>query len=374
MVPKLEFDYQQYKRSGDDETFSEYVSRVLLSSKTPVLECLHLRLSLDNCAPMDIASWIGIAYARHVHELELDVIGPSSNIKLPIGLYYYETLDTLKLKNSVLIDIPCQDCYLKALRTLHLCYVDYENDASVVNFLSGRPKLENLVVNRRRWDYVKTFNIAVPSLQRLEICDWNWNGQEKEEELGDYAINVPSLKYLKIKGTRDIRFRLVEIAPEANVSDLQRSFISIKSLSSSLSEIAFPNYTIFHELVYLELCTSQAMWCNLLTLMINTSPKLQVLKLIGCGWGYRKVRAGRWNQPKNVPECLETFVWNSCKEEQQEEEKKVVKYILGNANRLKKANISIKGFNSHERLKMLEELESVVKASKSSCNSLLVAE
>ncbi|CAF2074806.1 BnaC01g42870D [Brassica napus] len=373
MVSKLEFDYQHY---GDGETFSDNVCSVLISSKAPVLESLRLRFSIDSSAPVDIELWISIAYLHRVCELELDVVGPSS-FKLPANYLFYRDLDTLKLKNFVLVDCPDQDRHRKYyMRTLHLCYVNCKNDDSVANFLSGCHVLENLVVSRCRWDHVKTFTIAVPTLQRLEICDWNWNGQEREQEFGDYEINAPCLKYLKIKGTRDIRFRLVDqMIANSCTSDNQdlwriRNF-SLSYRSSLISEIAFPKYTIFHQLVYLELCTSQAMWCNLLTLIINTCPRLQVLKLIGCGWDNRKVFAGRWITPKNVPECLETFVWNCCKE-QQEKEKGVVKYILRNANRLKKARIIMKEFSSQERLKMLEEFKSVVKASNSSCNILVV--
>ncbi|KAF3518390.1 hypothetical protein DY000_02064093 [Brassica cretica] len=269
---------------GDGKTFSDNVSSVLLSYEAPVLESLRLRFSLDNCAPADLELCISIAYLHRVRELELDVVGPSS-FKLPVNFLYSRDLDTLKLKNFVLVDCR-QDRYLK-------------------------------------WDYVKTFTIAVPTLKRFDICDWNWNGPEKEQEFGYYKINAPCLKYLKIKGTRDIQFRLVEmIANSTSDEDLLR--IRIVSLSSRSS-------------------------------------------LISCGWDYRKVCSGRWNQPKNVPECLETFVWNCCKE-QQEKEKGVANYILRNANRLKKARIIMKEFNSLERLKMLEEFKSVVKASNSSCN------
>ncbi|KAJ4883938.1 F-box/FBD/LRR-repeat protein [Raphanus sativus] len=371
MVPKLEFDYQHY---GDGETFSDNVCRVLISNKAPDLESLCLRFSIENCARGDIESWISIAYLHRVRELELDVAGPSS-LKLPLTLLFSRYLDTLKLKNFILVDSGREHRRLKYyVRTLHLCYVNCKNDDSVADFLCGCHVLENLVVSRRRWDYVKSFTIDVPTLQRLEICDWNWNGQDKEQdqEFGYYEINAPCLKYLKIKGTRDILFRLVASDEEDHLLGRIRN-VSLSSRSSLISEIAFPKYTIFHQLEYLELCTSQAMWCNLLTLVINTCPRLQVLKLIGCGWDSRKVCvAGRWIQPKNVPECLETFVWNCCSKEQQEKEKGVAKYIVRNANRLKEARIIMKEFNSRERLKMLEEFKSVVKASNSSCNILVV--
>ncbi|KAL0802033.1 hypothetical protein Bca101_057209 [Brassica carinata] len=316
MVPKLEFDYQHY--GGDGETFSHNVCSVLISNQAPVLESSRLRFSSDNSAPIDVELWISIAYLHRVCELELDVVGPSS-FKLPLNYLYYRDLDTLKLKNFVLVDCPDHDRYLKYfMRTLHLCYVNCKNDDSVANFLSGCHVLENLVVSRRRWDHVKTFAIAVPTLQRLEICDWNWNGngQEREQEFGYYEIiNAPCLKYLKIKGTRDIRFRLVE------------------------------------------------------EMMIANSDEEDLPRIRNVVDG-KFVRGDGFNQ-RNVPECLETFVWNCCKE-QQEQEKGVAKYILRNANRLKKARIIMKEFNSQERLKMLQEFKSVVKASNSSCNILVV--
>lgn len=81
---------------------------------------------------------------------------------------------------------------------------------------------------------------------------------------------------------------------------------------------------------------------------------------------------GQWIQPKNVPECLllhlETFalsVWTRYKENL-EAEKEVAKYILRNASRLKKATFSKNGITSEEeRVKMVEELENVVRASNS---------
>ncbi|CAA7041020.1 unnamed protein product [Microthlaspi erraticum] len=106
---------------------------------------------------------------------------------------------------------------------------------------------------------------------------------------------------------------------------------------------------------------------------LSASPKLQVLKLTKQYWSQK---AGvKWSQPKNVPECLllhlQTFVWKGYNK-LLEEEKELVKYILRNANHLKRAKFSIKGLNSDERLEIAEELESVVRASNSSCQLLLL--
>jgi len=47
------------------------------------------------------------------------------------------------------------------------------------------------------------------------------------------------------------------------------------------NQIKFPTGSIFYQLVSLELYTNKAEWWNLLVLMLDSSPKLQVLKLIG---------------------------------------------------------------------------------------------
>ncbi|KAL9830223.1 putative FBD domain-containing protein [Arabidopsis thaliana] len=81
-----------------------------------------------------------------------------------------------------------------------------------------------------------------------------------------------------------------------------------------------------------------------------------------------------WDQPKNVPGCLlfnlETFMWKGCKK-LGEDEKEVAKYILRNTNRLKRATFTREIYEENnpqdmfENLEMVEELESVVRASKS---------
>ncbi|KAG7632711.1 Leucine-rich repeat 2 [Arabidopsis suecica] len=379
LVPILKFDYDN--NQSEDETYSEIVCRLLLSNKAPVLESLHLDFEVGKCRPVDVGMWIGIAYARHVRDLVLHVISKKGSFKFPTSLYNCETLESLTLATWVLVDVPSQVC-LKSLRTLRLEYVDYEDSETFLNLLSGCPKLENLVLYHELSD-METFTIAVPSLQRLTIFDAN-----DAQSYGGYVINAPSLKYLKIDGFNTPKSCLIENAPELveatimNVSKiinekLLESLTSVKRLSLALSplEIKFPTGSIFYQLVSLELYTNKAEWWNLLVLMLDSSPKLQVLKLNGKWSGKNNHLAIRdWDQPKNVPGCLlfhlETFMWKGCKRIG-EDEKEVAIYILRNTNRLKRATFSriiYEENNSQdmvENRKMVEELESVVRASKS---------
>ncbi|XP_023638292.1 F-box/LRR-repeat protein At3g26922 isoform X1 [Capsella rubella] len=382
LVPKLKFDYEN--NQSEHETYSEIVSRLLLSNKAPVLESLHLDFENGKCRSVDVGMWIGIAYARRVRELVLHVISKKRSFKFPTSLYNCDTLESLTLRSWVLVDVPSPVC-LKSLRTLRLECVEYQDEETFVNLLSGCPKLENLDVNRGDQLDVATFTIAMPSLQRLTIRDYS-----DAQECGGYVINAPSLKYLLIYGLKSLEFCLIENAPElveATIMDvseiiterLLESFTSVKRLSLALSplEIKFPTGSIFYQLVSLELYTHKPEWWNLLVLMLDSSPKLQILKLIGsqrrsCKNYHSAFR--NWNQPKNVPGCLlfhlGSFMWKGCNR-LGEDEREVAKYILRNTNRLKRATFSRIIYEENSSLDMAEmvemrkDLESVVRASNS---------
>ncbi|KAL1205470.1 putative F-box/FBD/LRR-repeat protein [Cardamine amara subsp. amara] len=375
LLPKLKFN--SHHHSNELGTFSKNVCKVLLSHKAPVLQSLRLMVCLEMCNAMDTEKLIETAFARNVRELVLHA-GAGEWLLYPKTLYISETLETLELKFFVLVDVPSSVLF-KSLRTLRLHYVDFKNDESVFNLLSGCPNLENLLVHRDPFNStVKTLIIAVPSLQRLTIYNYS-------NKLG-YVIKAPSLKYLKIVGNLGDGSCLIENNTtelvEANIihvinEKLMKSLTSVKRLSLQVSALKFPTGRIFYQLEYLELCINYAAWWNLLTLMLDSSPKLQVLKLIDPQLSRREDLGdqGKWNQPNNVAECLlrhlKTFVLISYKEELKEEIE-VAKYILKNANCLKKATFSIKGLNSDKRVEMLEELESVVRVSNSSCQLLLL--
>ncbi|XP_010425425.1 PREDICTED: F-box/FBD/LRR-repeat protein At3g26920-like [Camelina sativa] len=376
MVPNLEFDYNGRTTL---ETFSNNVCRCLLSHQAPVLQSLHISISIEEATSIDIAILLGIAFGLHVRKLVLTVYIEEEPFKFPSSLYNCETLETLEFGasfGSILVDVPSPVC-LKSLRTLHLLQVEYKGDESILNLLSGCINLETLVVNRNGHDSVDTFTIASPSLQRLTIID-DTNGSV-------FEIYVPSLKYLKIEGRLGGgRYLLTENVPELVEADIDidgamyenilGSLTSVKRLSLKVSplEITLPISSTFYHLTYLELCTYKSDWWNLLTFMLDISPNLQVLKLIGFKIQWDKFIDqepwGKWNKPKNVPECfllhLETLLW-TCYEARLEDEIEVAKYILRNARRLEKATFSKLEICSDKRVEMVQELKSVVRASKS---------
>lgn len=115
--------------------------------------------------------------------------------------------------------------------------------------------------------------------------------------------------------------------------------------------ITFPcKCTIIHQLVHLELSTDKADWWNLHTRMINTSPRLKVLKLVG-EWYYGKVGVSckELNQSKNVPTKT-----NKKKRKKLPKKKKKERSCQIHPKKRKSIEKSIKGFNSDERLEMFQ--------------------
>ncbi|XP_010418931.1 PREDICTED: putative FBD-associated F-box protein At1g55030 [Camelina sativa] len=138
------------------------------------------------------------------------------------------------------------------------------------------------------------------------------------------------------------------------------------SLAISPLNFKFPIGSIFDQLVCLELGTNKKAWWDLLSFMLHSSPKLQVLKFIDdIGWVDSVEATGVWNPPENVPKCLlshlETFMWKGYKRKRKEE-LEVAKYILKNTNRLKRASFSLNLICSYrDRLEVLNDLKSVVR-------------
>ncbi|KAF2552052.1 hypothetical protein F2Q68_00036329 [Brassica cretica] len=378
MTPNLRFCYHGTKGLV---RFSDNVCRCLLSHQAPVLQSLHLKMILKNDSTIDVGVLLGIAFGRHVRELELEVYSSDEPYSFPTSLYNCGTgtLETLKLGHNVLVDVPFPVC-LKALRTLRLNAVSYNDAGSVVNLLSGCSSLENLEVMMYLHPDVENFTIDVPSLQCLTLIA----ADEEYAYFSSYVINAPSLKYLNLKGLIDEESSLlIENMPElveAHITDvcdviyanIHGSLTSVKRLSldilSPLDLTKFPTDIIFKQLVYLELHIYAPERWNLLILMLHSSPNLQVLKLIGEWFRKRDHPHKRWSQPKYVPECLvnriETLVWNHYNGEV-EDERKVAQYILRNASRLETATFSRLDIHLEKRLERLKELESVVWASNS---------
>ncbi|EOA26119.1 hypothetical protein CARUB_v10019545mg [Capsella rubella] len=387
LVPKLEFDSEYHKSN-----FSEHVCRSLNLPEALVLESLHLIFKYwHHASESDVAMCVGIAFERHLRKLVLDYEFQKQGLEIfpSVLCSFNNRLETLEPSGSMVLDLPSPACF-KFLRKLYLYGIDFENDKSVCNLLCGCPSLEDLIMHR--CGNVETLTVAVPSLQRLTIDDMYTEGDKR-----GYVINAPSLKYLNLEGICTSEFFLIENAPELveamiNVvseitnENILETLTSVIRLSLDLSPlmIKYPTGIKFNQLLCLELSTYAKEWWNLLSLILDSSPKLQILELIDTYNFCDKASSFGWklNQPKYVPECLlfhlETFLWTGYRWELGDE-REVATYILKNARRLKKATLSTNPIESREleelrkRREMLNELANVARAS-DSCNLVCEAD
>ncbi|KAH0859749.1 hypothetical protein HID58_088010 [Brassica napus] len=312
-------------------------------------------------------------------------------------------LVVLKLYKSILVYVPDDlEVSLSSLKTLHLLCVEYENEESHRRLLRGCPVLEELVVDKTDNWSVRSSSVVIPSLERLSVLnqyrDYEaYTDKLEHESYNDrVTINVPSLKYLDYVDIVDYgHLCLSEDMPELveahvklvckNPEKLMRSLTAVKRLSLCLFNHSMVQHRIgFDQLVHLELCGCSPKWWDLLTWILKSSPKLQVLKLNQCQEEcFCSVKPiERWWEELNtcpikpieglpflnVTFHLNTFEWNYYNGRR--EEKKLVAYILRTAKRLKIAEISAWDFDPEEESQILKEVASLHRASKS-CKLLL---
>ncbi|KAJ4913220.1 FBD domain protein [Raphanus sativus] len=303
---------------------------------------------LIHCNAIDIPAWIKYAVEHGLRELELD---PHSEIIcLPRYIYACKTLEVLKLKYRVHVDVPNSHVCFKSLKILNLRLVHFKDDDSA----------------------------------QFTIHDFS-----DGDGLRRYVINAPSLNYFSVKGLKDYKFS-IENTPELreakiiNVSDINTEKIllplasSVKRLSLSLSflETRCADRIVFDQLVYLELNTSKTEWWNLLMVLLLNSPTLQVLKLT------RYVRNLLSRSPGKAlrTACLTHNFANQLtfrlvchlaykKWERynglHEEERQIAMYILTNAKHLKEAKFSAKNSDLKEKFEMIKVLAREPRASPS---------
>ncbi|KAJ4907729.1 FBD-like domain family protein [Raphanus sativus] len=124
----------------------------------------------------------------------------------------------------------------------------------------------------------------------------------------------------------------------------------------------------FNQLVHLELCSSVEKWYDQLNWMLESSPKLKVLKLNKhIDLFLQRKLSFLGGKPRSVPECLtfhlNTLEWNYYNGGR--EEKKMVAYILRHAKLLKTAKISIWDLDCEAEPRIFREWRSFHMASKS---------
>ncbi|XP_009126941.1 F-box/FBD/LRR-repeat protein At5g56420 [Brassica rapa] len=376
LVPKLNFDVRLHDNTCPK--FTKFVDRSLLLHKAPTLESLRVKIgSICHNADVDVSVWVRIAVDRGVRELDISYCPAEEPIRLPKCLFPCATLVVLKLENMSLVDASSYVCF-KSLKTLHLLDVKYFDEQSLPHLLSSCYVLEDLVVQRCPGDNVKIVSVNAACLKTLTL---HKSSQAFEGDDDGFLIAAPKLKRLDIEDYWG-GFCYIENMPEvveANVDVIYKtterilgSLTSVKRLALCLmtSDAAYPTGTVFSQLIHLELCTCAPRWWDLLTRVIEDSPKLRVLKLRQKHIRRTSSPGASWKQPVSLPKglSLETFKWELY--EGTQKQKEVAKFILKHGVRLKKVIVSPKPSSSLlEKHEMLKELSSAPRGS-STCKLL----
>ncbi|KAG7548710.1 F-box domain [Arabidopsis suecica] len=172
--------------------------------KAPILERLDIELGPHCPVDANVGKWITNAVDRTVRELGFQLMWSAGPISLPKSLYTCDTLVYLRLSNKVFVDVSSPVC-LPSLKRLHLVFVVYKDEDSVVRLLSSCPILEYLyVVRRHNQDNVTKFSVNVPSLESLTYCNVKPKlvGEEDVEDIGgSLVIDSENLKEFAIADT-----------------------------------------------------------------------------------------------------------------------------------------------------------------------------
>ncbi|CAA7062579.1 unnamed protein product [Microthlaspi erraticum] len=369
LVPKLEFEFYTSHDVDQDKRRLMFINTFFSSHKAPVLETVRFKIGENARAIVDIGACAAnkSCLRELIIESDYSPLSTPTKVLLP-RLGFGESLATLRLTNTDLPDASYPISF-PSLKKLSLISIKYHNkDLSVYKLLSACPVLQDLDVERCEDDSVTTFLIKVPSLKSLRYKT-PWHNKGKDDSLGS-VIDSPSLEILNIRDRSSGFCRIENKMPKVVKAYLNVEYSCTKQLLGSIASVqqlglclstsmeAYHEGRIYSRLVGLGLCTCQTEWLKLLMRLLKDSPKLRLVKLDQC----HKIKSGHlrpcWSEPSYVPECLksslETFEWAGY--EGREEEKQLVRFILGNSSRLKTATFYHKSTDPEERLGMLREL------------------
>ncbi|KAG7606292.1 putative F-box domain, FBD domain, leucine-rich repeat domain superfamily [Arabidopsis thaliana] len=367
MVPRLVYDdsYQNLEYGS----FSRFVDKSLFLHEAPVIETLHFRLG-KTCGSGDIRVWIRAADKCFVRRLiiEFDSSSSASPAILPRSLYTgCRMLAILKLTKTVLVDVTSPISF-PSLKRLILLSVKYPSEEFVQRMLSNCPVLELLYVEQCPDDNVTIFTIRVPSLKTL-ILRKSVDKRKGSED--GFVIDAPSLERLDIQDDYRGGFCVIEnempniVEADVDVAyghpgKVLSSITSVKHLTLCItsSKDAYPVGSIFGCLVFLNICTLEIEWLNLLMSVLRDAPILRALKLEQSHSCPGPQPRPCWSEPSSVPECvtssLETLKWTEY--EGGGEEKEVIGFILRNGSCLKKVSISSNSTDRDKKFEMIKEL------------------
>ncbi|CAI9088471.1 OLC1v1022805C1 [Oldenlandia corymbosa var. corymbosa] len=314
------------------ERFISFVDRLFaVRGNTSIRK---FKLISDQVDPESLNNWMGIMPG--VEELDLCLWCFGGELRWS-NLLLGKSLKAMKLEGHMVINIPSSLSF-PSLEILHLDTVDYVDDTSITNLLSGCPVLEDLTIRRSfAWDYITNFVISVPSVKSIIVNP------------------MPCVTESHVSVSREYEYDPPEYA--GNVCALFCSISSVKYLTigcyamKALSETRIEMLPKFHNLVRLEVVFDDVKGAMLLPHFLELIPKLETLMLPqgitapfeeGFSNDGNQIVDYLWEPLQNIPHCLLytlKFVEIRRITGEVEEELKMLKYFLKNAMALERMTI-----------------------------------
>ncbi|XP_076954445.1 FBD-associated F-box protein At4g10400-like [Bidens hawaiensis] len=372
-ITKLDFDDIPHNIGSGN--VAQSVDGVLASCKTSQLEFFRLNISSNRVQKSSVSNWIDKAVRLNIRELDIQV----KFLELPSSLFTCRTLTKLRLDPESpirtvwecpsVVSLPC-------LKTLDI--VVYTNPlVYAFKLILACPILENLSLKVVWHSGVEDYVFNIPTLKRLKLTLLDSSRTNK------VVLRVPNLEHLSFDGILRSLFVMENVPAlvEGSFSFYKRSFNNlsfellkgisgVKSLflqkiretqseDSSLHKILFASpLPVFLNMKHLEL---KGLWhFGLILNFLESSPELEEIYI-------EKLQGSHWIAPKSVPACmlaklttikLLNFMGRKC-------DMPFVKFLLGNANVLKRVTINLEKSSIEEESRFCSHLLNLPRASRS---------
>jgi len=246
---KLTFDsekgYQPYLPHDVHMWVSKAFVNFALLRRTENIRKLRLH-SDKGCQPHDVDMWVSKALDLKVQELDLDLF-LHEKILLPLRLSTCESLVVLKLQGRIQPTLNSSfHVYLPSLKILHLqetvMYSIFEDsiEYDLNNFLSGCPRLEELLLNET---FRIPINISFHLLKRLflylfmptsviKCCPLQINALSLEVlSITDFSMKPRKYEFASLSNLDRARLSICKLPDFNNLYTLLKGLSNVKSLA-----------------------------------------------------------------------------------------------------------------------------------------------
>ncbi|KAL7129261.1 hypothetical protein ABFS83_13G053600 [Erythranthe nasuta] len=169
----------------------EIVNSVMLLRRVQTINIFRLFHEIE-CTDYQLQTWVTFATLRNVQKIDLRFLS-QEDVVLPRCLFTCKTLVSMRLRSCGVIPVRRGAVCLPHLKKLHLIYVRFEADESLIHLISGCPVLAELSIKLSHGTVYR--NVSSPTIKRLMLNFRSHGNGGRSDRL---EINTPALEYLKI--------------------------------------------------------------------------------------------------------------------------------------------------------------------------------